>query len=236
MFTKASIVTFFASLAAAQLHEPVGEPSGNPINRPLNENVPACKAFTIQWQPTTPNTVSLLLLKGPPTNVVKFGPAIAEGIRNSGSFVWTPSADLESFDGITGYGIQLIDDITGQYQYSTQFGISTDDCEIVSSSSTSGGYVTSTPVSSSSSSSQSGYATVNTTIYSTKSQTTLYSTGAPHSNTSVVLPTKSLSLSSSIKPTSSATTSGLPESTGAASSLQAGLGLVGAVAAFAFML
>jgi hypothetical protein len=30
--------------------------------------------------------------------------------------------------------------------------------------------------------------------------------------------------------------SGLPESTGAASSLQAGLGLVGAVAAFAFML
>lgn len=37
MFTKASVVAFFASIAAAQLHPPVGEPAGNPITRPLNE-------------------------------------------------------------------------------------------------------------------------------------------------------------------------------------------------------
>jgi hypothetical protein len=37
MFTKASVVAFFASIAAAQLHAPVGEPAGNPITRPLNE-------------------------------------------------------------------------------------------------------------------------------------------------------------------------------------------------------
>lgn len=37
MFTKASFVAFFASIAAAQLHAAVGEPSGNPITRPLNE-------------------------------------------------------------------------------------------------------------------------------------------------------------------------------------------------------
>lgn len=37
MYSKATIITFFAGLAAAQIHAPVGEPSGNPITRPLNE-------------------------------------------------------------------------------------------------------------------------------------------------------------------------------------------------------
>lgn len=129
MYTKASIITFFAGLAAAQIHAPVGEPSGNPITRPLNEVVPTCEQFTITWQPTTANTVSVLLLKGPATNVVKFGPSLAEGIANSGSLSWTPASDLEATGGPNGYGIQIIDDVTGQYQYSTQFGISAGDCE-----------------------------------------------------------------------------------------------------------
>ena len=37
MFTKASIIAVFTSIAAAQLHAPVGEPAGNPITRPLIE-------------------------------------------------------------------------------------------------------------------------------------------------------------------------------------------------------
>ncbi|CAO2649940.1 Nn.00g012320.m01.CDS01 [Neocucurbitaria sp. VM-36] len=248
MFTKASIATLFASLAAAQLHAPVGEPSGNAITRPLNEVVPACTPFTITWQPTTPNTVSVLLLKGPSTNVVQFGPALAEGIANSGSLTWTPAADLEATTGPTGYGIQLIDDVTGQYQYSTQFGISKEGCAVVSSSSslvpassTSGGY----PVSSlapypTKSSSKGGYP-VSTGHYSasvTSKTTLIYSTGVPHGNTSVIQPTKPLTVPSSLKPssTANATTSRLPEATGAASALQAGLSIAGAVAAFAFML
>lgn len=236
MFTKATIATLFASLAAAQLHAPVGEPSGNPITRPLNEVVPACKEFTITWQPTTPNTVSVLLLKGPSTNVVKFGPALAEGIANSGSLKWTPAADLEATTGPTGYGIQLIDDVTGQYQYSTQFGISKEGCAVVSSSavaSSSGGYPVSTPVPSKSI--ESGYPVANhTSAYPTK--TPIYTT--PLHNSTVVAPTKPITVPSSLKPsaTGNATTSKLPEATGAASALQAGLSLVGAVAAVAFML
>lgn len=244
MFTKASIATLFASLAAAQLHAPVGEPNGNPITRPLNEVVPACKAFTITWQPTTPNTVSVLLLKGPSTNVVKFGPALAEGIANSGSLTWTPSADLEATTGPNGYGIQLIDDVTGQYQYSTQFGISKEGCAVVSSSAkpASSGtetYPASTPAASKSSSAG-GYPVSTphvSSAYSAK-PTPIPSTGAPAGNSTVIQPTKPITLPSSLRPsaTGNSTTSRLPEATGAASVLQAGLSLAGAAAAIAFML
>jgi hypothetical protein len=58
--------------------------------------------------------------------------AIVEGIANSGSYSWTPSTDLE--DDTTHYGIELIDDATGQYQYSTQFGISNPNYSSASSS------------------------------------------------------------------------------------------------------
>jgi hypothetical protein len=242
MFTKASIVTLFASIAAAQLHVPVGEPNGNAITRPLNEVVPACKPFTITWQPSTPNTVSVLLLKGPSTNVVKFGPSLAEGIANSGSLVWTPSADLEATTGNTGYGIQLIDDVTGQYQYSTQFGISKDGCVAVSSSAKpsstpAGGYSASTPAPSKPASS--GYPTANSTLITKTSTPILYPTSAPHGNSTLVQPTHSLTVPSSLRPSASGTptTSKLPEATtGAGSALQAGLGFAGAVAAFALML
>ena len=47
MFTKASVVAFFASIAAAQLHPPVGEPAGNPITRPLIE---VCTGLSWQAQ------------------------------------------------------------------------------------------------------------------------------------------------------------------------------------------
>lgn len=121
----------FAGLAAAfssvvtAYHAPVGEPSGNSIIVPgLNDQVPAGKPYTIQWQPTTPNPVSLILLRGPGENI-KFHSVIIEGIPNNGVFEWTPSLDLEN--DITHYGIQLIDDVTGQYQYSTQFGVSNPD-------------------------------------------------------------------------------------------------------------
>lgn len=251
MFTKASILSVFAGLAAAQIHAPVGNPSGNPITRPLNEVVPACKPFTITWQPTTPNTVSVLLLKGPATNVVKFGPSLAEGIANSGSLAWTPAATLEATEGPNGYGIQIIDDVTGQYQYSTQFGISKDGSCVVASSSavvhsssavSKDGYPVSTPLYTATvtASSFGGYSTApaenSTSVYSTK--VPVYSTGAPHMNSTVIKPTGSMTVPSTLLPsgTGSATTSRLPEATGAASAVKAGLSLAGVAAAFAFML
>lgn len=250
MFSKTSIVALFAGLAAAQ-HAPVGDkPVGNSITRPLNEIVPACKPFSITWTPSTPNTVSLILLRGPSENVKPLK-NIVVGIPNSGKFEWTPDTGLEA--DTTHYGIQLIDDITGQYQYSTQFGISKGaECNSYSGPSSTpsngGGYpVNSTPAPSKASSTPGGYPVsslpgkLNSTTIITKTSAVVLSTGAPVQNSTVVQPTKPLTVPSSLlsTPTAgspSATRSNVPQSTGAASSLQAGLGLAGVVAAFAFML
>lgn len=111
------------------------EPKGNPISQPgLNTIVPVGQSFTITWEPTTEGTVSLVLLKGPAENLIPVY-AIAEKIENSGSYTWDPKTTLEASEGAKGYGIQLIDDKTGQYQYTTQFGISNDHKEAAAPSS-----------------------------------------------------------------------------------------------------
>lgn len=65
--------------------------------------------------------MSLVLLRGPSTNVLPLE-TIVQGIENSGHYSWTPSTSLQ--DDVTHYGLQLIEDTTGHFQYSTQFGIS----------------------------------------------------------------------------------------------------------------
>ncbi|KAF2465308.1 uncharacterized protein BDR25DRAFT_86162 [Lindgomyces ingoldianus] len=241
MFTKISVLTFLAGAVAA-VHAPVGAPNGNPITAPLIEIVPACKPYTIKWTPTTPNKVSILLLRGPSTNVVPLGAPIAEGIANSGSFVWTPASTLEA--DTTHYGLQLIDDVTGQYQYSTQFGISKDaTCGSVSSSASisSSGYPTATVHTASSTSANSTTVAPTTTSCSTSSH--VASTGYPGHNSTIVLPSKSMTVPSSLKTSATVAPSGsttpspsAPISTGAASHLRAGLGLAGAIAGMVFML
>jgi hypothetical protein len=219
--------------------------------------VPACKAYTIKWTPTTPNAVSILLLRGPSENVVPLGAPLAEGIANSGSFSWTPSSSLEA--DTTHYGLQLIDDITGQYQYSTQFGISKDACEAVVSSvipssavatttDAGYGYPTETEVVETTSSAHGGYGApssvevVSSTAIYTPVTSAAASTGYPVSNSTVLQPSKSLSVPESLKTTASggltpsSTGSAPPEFTGAASGIRAGLGLAGAVAGLVFML
>ncbi|PKX89591.1 GPI anchored serine-threonine rich protein [Aspergillus novofumigatus IBT 16806] len=97
-------------------------PQGNAILKPgLNEQVPVGKPYTITWDPTTQGPVSLVLLRGPSTNVVPLS-TIVESIPNTGSYSWTPSTDLEN--DVTHYGLLLVVEGTGQYQWSTQFGIS----------------------------------------------------------------------------------------------------------------
>jgi len=118
----AGVSAVLAALASAVV-TPVGtNPSGNSIIKPgLNEIVPAGKPYAITWDPTTAGPVTLLLLRGPSTNVKPLYP-IAEHVPNTGSYEWTPSTSLEP--DVTHYGIQLIDEKTGAFQYSTQFGIS----------------------------------------------------------------------------------------------------------------
>ena len=195
----------------------------------------------------------MLLLKGPPTNVVKFGPSLAEGIANSGSLAWTPASDLEATTGPTGYGLQIIDDVTGQYQYSTQFGISKADCGAASSApassapAPSSAVVASTPAVSSAvvvsstpkpvvSSTLSAVAPYPTTV---KPLSSICTTAGPYANSTMVVPvgTGSLTVAPSASFTGNATTSRLPEvTTNAASGIQAGLTFAGAVAAVAMMI
>jgi len=113
---------------ASAYTKPVGSsPKGNPISEPgLNSIVPVGAPFSVTWNQNAPDscpdsTVTLVLLKGPATNAVPQY-AIAEKVKNTGTYAWTPSKDLAP--GQTGYGIQLICDSNGQYQYTTQFGIS----------------------------------------------------------------------------------------------------------------
>jgi hypothetical protein len=196
-------------------------------------------------------------LKGPSTNAV-FNQVIVESIDNSGSYTWTPPTTLEGTDGPGGYGIQLIDDMDGHYQYSTQFGISNE--EPVSSAApasssayessapapkptvTADGYSVSSAVETPSSTpvaASSSECTTTTTVYAPAPPVgTGASSGAPPS--SVVYPTGPVTVPESLK--TSATGGYYPTSTpavefpGAASGLQAGLGFAGAIAAFVAML
>jgi len=117
----AALFAAAASLVSAVV-TPVGDPSGNPIAKPgLNEIVPAGSPYTITWSPTTVGPVTILLLRGPSTNVVPIA-TLVEHLDNTGTYSWTPGLTLE--DDVTHYGLQLIVEATGQYQFSTQFGIS----------------------------------------------------------------------------------------------------------------
>ncbi|KAI5848593.1 Ser-Thr-rich glycosyl-phosphatidyl-inositol-anchored membrane family-domain-containing protein [Morchella snyderi] len=179
-----SILATFSSLIAlaAAYTTPVGsDPQGNPISAPgLNQQVPKGSPFTITWTPTSaPNTVTLVLMRGPATNVVPLS-VIVEKVPNTGSYTWTPASGLEV--DITGYGIQLIDDVTGFYQYTTQFGIAADPNAVSSSvpATTSTTSTTSTtPVASSS--------TVPTTSSTITTDVTSSSTTASTSSTSLTV-------------------------------------------------
>ncbi|ODH45241.1 hypothetical protein ACO22_00237 [Paracoccidioides brasiliensis] len=122
---SACIVAAFAAIAAAYTPPDTSKPpSGNPISRPgLLELVPVGQPYTITWQPSTPGKVSLLLLRGPSNNV-KYLATIADSVTNTGTYIWTPPTSLVGEE--SGYGIQIVVEGTGQYQYSTQFGIKND--------------------------------------------------------------------------------------------------------------
>ncbi|KAJ5185176.1 Cell wall beta-glucan synthesis [Penicillium cf. griseofulvum] len=121
-FSIATVFSALVALAAATQPDYTKNPSGNAIIAPgLNEIVPEGKTYTIKWTPTTAGPISLVLLRGPSNNVQPLK-TLAESIPNNGEFKWTPGSDLEA--DVTHYGLLLVVEGTGQYQYSTQFGIS----------------------------------------------------------------------------------------------------------------
>lgn len=122
-FSVATTISALVALAAAHTQPDYNQnPTGNAITSPgLNEIVPEGKSYTIKWTPTTEGPISLVLLRGPSTNVQPLK-TLAEQIPNSGEFKWTPGSDLTP--DTTHYGLLLVVEGTGQYQYSTQFGLS----------------------------------------------------------------------------------------------------------------
>ncbi|KAJ5444217.1 uncharacterized protein N7458_008089 [Penicillium daleae] len=126
-FSVAALVSAFAALAAAYTTPDYSNPpQGNAVRAPgLNEQVPEGKPYTIKWDHDLGKTVSIVLLRGPSTNVVPIA-TIAESIPNSGEFVWTPSASLTP--DVTHYGLLIVVEDAGAnhgaYQWSTQFGLS----------------------------------------------------------------------------------------------------------------
>ncbi|PKY04289.1 hypothetical protein P168DRAFT_155607 [Aspergillus campestris IBT 28561] len=125
-FLKTFLVSALAAVAAAHVEPDYTKgPDGNSISNPsLDEVVPAGKPYTITWKPTTKGPVSLVLLRGPSTNVQPIA-TIAEQIENTGKYEWTPSTSLEP--DVTHYGLLIVVENTRQYQWSTQFGISNKD-------------------------------------------------------------------------------------------------------------
>lgn len=125
-FSVAALVTAFAALASAYTTPDYSKPpQGNAIRSPgLAEQVPEGKPYTIKWDTLLGKTVSIVLLRGPSTNVVPIA-TLAESIPNTGSFVWTPATTLTP--DITHYGLLIVVEDAGQYhgayQWSTQFGL-----------------------------------------------------------------------------------------------------------------
>ncbi|GBF64549.1 hypothetical protein TMEN_7265 [Trichophyton mentagrophytes] len=114
------VAAFAATVSAVTPPNYTQQPSGNPITTPgLGERVPVGQVFTISWQPTTQKPVSLMLLHGCPNNCKPIA-TLAEGIPNSGSLPWTPEDGLVDDDA---YGLLIVVEGTGEYQYSTQFGV-----------------------------------------------------------------------------------------------------------------
>ncbi|KAK6341399.1 hypothetical protein TWF696_008475 [Orbilia brochopaga] len=241
-----SVLAFSAS-ALAYTTPTTFNVTSNPVHKPnLGDIVPAGKPYEITWQPTEKGTVTIVLLRGPAENILPLYP-IVENIPNSGSYSWTPKADL--VPDVTHYGIQVIIDANGQYQYSTQFGIS--NANYVSSASSSSAPATATSQSSAASSSAPGYATA-TSEPTTTSYATVYSTTKSTVTSVVTIATTSASTLSPVpyKPSvapsppvyggnstqPSLTITPLPSATGAASSVKVGSGLLAAVAGVAAML
>jgi Ser-Thr-rich glycosyl-phosphatidyl-inositol-anchored membrane family len=188
--------------------------------------------------------VTLLLLRGPSTNVVPIL-TIAENIPNTGSYVW-PSVPTTLEADVTGYGIQLIVEGTGAYQYSPQCGVK-NDAYMRSSSASSSAATTVTVISATTSSRASS-----TSSMALTSSSSIYSPVPSAAGTGgnfsvpVVSPSRTMSVPSTLQSTfantvtrSASSTVAAPSATftGGAAQLMANAGVLmvaGAVAVFAF--
>jgi hypothetical protein len=153
--------------AAHAFTQPKDQTWGALLTPDTSNSVTQGKDFSVTWDPashpTDGVTVSLVLCHGPGSNCVLADSAIAEGIPAAQkSFDWKVPCDLApgTQSTATGYGMLIIVDGTGEFQYSTQFSVLENDA-CASSDSTS-----SRPASSPTSASASASGSVTTTVTS----------------------------------------------------------------------
>ncbi|KAK5046090.1 hypothetical protein LTR84_008547 [Exophiala bonariae] len=129
-----SVLIAFAATGLASVAQAFTKPGAStwgPLLTPdLSTPVTAGETFKITWDPETHPTdgvtVSLVLCHGPSSNCVPSDTAIVEGLPASQkSYQWSVPSDLapgkQATD--TGYGMLIIVDGTGEFQYSTQFSV-----------------------------------------------------------------------------------------------------------------
>ncbi|OCT45065.1 hypothetical protein CLCR_06021 [Cladophialophora carrionii] len=127
-----SFILLAAGLATAAhaFTQPKDQTWGALLTPDTSNSVTQGKDFSVTWDPsghaTDGVTVSLVLCHGPGSNCVLSDSAIAEGLPASQkSFDWKVPCDLApgKQSTSTGYGMLIIVDGTGEFQYSTQFSV-----------------------------------------------------------------------------------------------------------------
>ena len=130
-------------VAAVQAFTPPTTASWGPLTKPdLSSPVTQGETYEVTWDPeshpTDGVTVSLVLCRGPSSNCVPDSTALMEGVPAAAkSISWTVACDLPAGTQATdsGYGMLIIVDGTGEFQYSTQFSVlASDNCGSTSSS------------------------------------------------------------------------------------------------------
>ncbi|KAJ8098719.1 Ser-Thr-rich glycosyl-phosphatidyl-inositol-anchored membrane family-domain-containing protein [Lipomyces tetrasporus] len=178
--------------------------ASNPISSPTTgDTLTTGQPFLVEWKPSNNHTISLFLKKGPPSNLQSVL-TIITNLPNTGIVRWTPPPRIYTGKD---YTITIQDDITGDTNYSNQFGIKGRD-PVSSTSSSAAPTRTSKTSTSSSTSSTSSSTPSRTTASSRASSTTSSSsrsTATANANTS---PTRSSSSAQATSWTNSTSASG----------------------------
>lgn len=125
-----SIALVVASLALA-LAEKIEARDGkqfdkNAIREPLGPKVDTYWPVLIKWDANTKGTISLKLLKGKSPDGMEECETIADHIKNTGIHIWLTGDWLEDSSTMKAgykYGLKIIDDETGNYNFSPAFDL-----------------------------------------------------------------------------------------------------------------
>lgn len=120
--TRTTALTLLAPILSAAQSEPNDNPNAFQIPDG-GLSFTAGESTTVNWDPTTSGTVTLILRSGASSNLAE-GVVVASEIDNSGSFTWTPDTDITRGSD---YTLQIVDDADPSLSnYSPYFVVESD--------------------------------------------------------------------------------------------------------------